>query len=109
MKTPRLFFLLAPFAFALTAVAADAVANWKEHCSKCHGDDGKGQTKMGRKLSIADISDPAVQSKFTDADAMKAMKEGIKDKNGKVQMKPTEGISEEEMKALVAHLRTLKR
>lgn len=94
---------------ALAAFGADAAANWKEHCSKCHGDTGKGDTKMGKKLSIADLTDPAVQAKFTDADAMKAMKEGIKDKSDKVAMKPIENVSEADMKALVAYVRTLKK
>ena len=91
------------------AAGADNVANWKEHCAKCHGDDGKGDTKMGKKLSIADLSDAAVQAKFTDADALKAMKEGIKDKAGKVAMKPVEGLSADEMQALVGYVRGLKK
>lgn len=109
MKLTRLLLAL-PFAAAAgIAGGADALANWKEHCAKCHGDDGKGDTKMGRKLSIADLSDAKVQAKFTDADALKAMKEGIKDKAGKVAMKPAEGVSEDEMQALVTHVRGLKK
>lgn len=96
-------------AFAVSALAADAAANWKEHCAKCHGEAGKGETKMGKKLSIRDLTDASVQSKFTDEQALKAMKEGIKDKDGKVTMKPIEGVSEAEMKALVAHVRSLKK
>jgi cytochrome c553 len=98
----------APLA-VLTVYAADVKANWGEHCAKCHGDDGKGQTKMGRKLSISDMSDPKVQAKFTDEEAMKAMKEGVKDSAGKVTMKPIEGVSEPEMKELIAYLRALKK
>lgn len=94
---------------ALASFGADAAANWGEHCAKCHGDDGKGQTKMGKKLAVADLTDAKVQSKFTDADALKAMKEGIKDKDGKVAMKPIEGVSEADMTALVGYVRTLKK
>lgn len=94
---------------SLAAWGADAAANWKEHCTKCHGDDGKGNTKMGRKLDIRDLSKADVQAKFTDADAMKAMKEGIKDKDGKVAMKPAEGLSDDDMKALVGYVRGLKK
>lgn len=94
---------------SLAAWGADAAANWKEHCAKCHGDTGKGDTKMGRKLDIRDISKADVQAKFTDEDAMKAMKEGLKDKDGKVSMKPAEGLSEADMKALVAYVRGLKK
>lgn len=99
----------APLAVVLTTYAADAAANWGQHCSKCHGDDGKGQTKMGKKLAIRDLTKADVQSKFTDEDAFKAMKAGVKDEKGKQTMKPIEELSEAEMKALVAHVRALKK
>ena len=79
----------------------------REQCVQCHGADGKGDTKMGKKLGIADLADPRVQAKFTDEAALRAMKEGIKDKDGKLAMKPAEGVSEAEMKALVPYLRAL--
>lgn len=109
MKTSRGFLLLAPLALAAAAYAADVATNWTEHCAKCHGADGKGQTKMGRKLSIGDLSDPAVQAKFTDQQAFDAIKSGVTDEKGKTRMKPAEGLSDEEMQALVAHVRTLKK
>lgn len=99
----------APLAVVLTSYAADAAANWGEHCSKCHGEDGKGQTKMGKKLGIRDLSKADVQAKFTDAEALKAMKEGVKDEKGKQTMKPAEGLSDADMQALVAHVRALKK
>lgn len=112
MKKPLLTAIIlgsAPFAVLVTAFAADVGTNWKEHCAKCHGDTGKGDTKMGRKLSISDLTDPKVQAKFTDEESLKAMKEGVKDKDGKVAMKPIEGVSEAEMKDLVAYVRGLKK
>ena len=48
--------LLAFASAALTTYGADAAANWTESCAKCHGADGKGDTKMGKKLSIADLT-----------------------------------------------------
>ena len=108
MKMPLRLLALALAGVALTAFSADVASNWKEHCAKCHGDSGKGDTKMGKKLSIADLTDPAVQAKFTDAEALKAMKEGIKNEAGTVRMKPVEGLSEEEMKAMVQYVRSLK-
>jgi cytochrome c553 len=109
MKLPRYCLVLVLAGIASSLSAADALTNWKEHCAKCHGDDGKGDTKMGKKLSIRDVSDGAVQAKFTDEDAIKAMKEGIKDKAGKVAMKPVEGLSADEMQALVKYVRGLKK
>src|ERR1035441_9171610 len=35
----------------LSAGAADAKANYEKSCAKCHGADGKGETKMGKKRS----------------------------------------------------------
>lgn len=109
MKTHTVLIMLGLAGVSLAAWGADAAANWKEHCTKCHGDDGKGNTKMGRKLDIRDLSKADVQAKFTDADALKAMKEGLKDKDGKVSMKPAEGLSEDDMKALVGYVRGLKK
>ena len=87
---------------------ADAGATWSANCAACHGKDGKGGTMMGRKLSIKDLTDPAVQSSFTDADATKAIKEGVTD-NGIQKMKAFGGkLSDDDIKALVAYIRSLK-
>jgi cytochrome c553 len=111
MKIHRPVFAALVAGAFLSAVgfAADAASTWSDRCAKCHGPDGKGDTKMGKKLSIADLTDPAVQAKFTDEDAVKAMKEGIKDKSGKTTMKPIEGLSDEDAKALVPFVRGLKK
>jgi hypothetical protein len=50
-----------------------------------------------------------MQARFTDDDALKAMKEGVKDKSDKQVMKPIENVSEADMKALVGYVRTLKK
>ena len=97
------------FGAVVVASAADAKENWDKQCAKCHGKEGKGDTKMGRKLSISDLTDAKVQEKFTDDQAFKAMKEGVKDKDGKQTMKPTEGLSDADLKALVGYVRGLKK
>lgn len=97
------------FGAALTASGADAKENWEKHCAKCHGADGKGQTKMGQKLGIKDYTDAKVQEGFTDEQAFKAIKEGLKDKEGKTLMKPAEGLSDDEIKALVKYVRAFKK
>ena len=90
------------------ASAADAKDVWKDKCAKCHGEDGKGQTKMGQKLGIKDYTDAKVQAELKDDAAFKALKEGLKDAEGKTLMKAVEGLSDEEIKALVAYIRTFK-
>ena len=95
---------------ALAAGPANETAKlWADHCIKCHGDDGRGETKMGRKLQVKDYTKADVQKEFSDADAFKAIKEGRKDKNGKALMKAAEGLSDEDMQALVRHVRALKK
>lgn len=94
---------------ALSANAADAKANYESNCAKCHGADGKGQTKMGQKLGVKDYTDAKVQADLKDDAAIKAIKEGLKDKDGKTLMKPAEGMSDDDIKALVAYMRTFKK
>lgn len=96
-------------AFATGSFAADAASNWDNHCSSCHGADGKGETKMGKKLKIKDLTDAAYQASFTDEDIFNAMKIGVKSESGKTTMKAVEDISDEEMTALVAYTRSLKK
>jgi cytochrome c553 len=93
----------------ISASAADAKDNWEKVCGKCHGPDGKGDTKMGQKLGIKDLTDAKLQTELKDDQAFKAIKEGIKDSEGKIKMKPAEGVSDDEIKALVAYVRTLKK
>lgn len=94
---------------ALTARAAEAKETYDKACAKCHGADGKGQTKMGQKLGAKDYSDAKVQDALKDEKAFKAIKEGLKDKEDKVLMKPAEGLSDDEIKALVKHMRAFKK
>jgi cytochrome c553 len=93
----------------LSAPAADVKENWEKTCVKCHGPDGKGDTKMGQKLSIKDLTDAKLQAELKDDQAFKSIKEGIKDSEGKIKMKPAEGLSDDDIKALVAHVRSLKK
>ena len=88
--------------------AADARSNWDNNCVQCHGKDGHADTKMGKLLGAKDLTDPKVQAAFTDARATQSIKEGVKE-NGKTTMKAFGGkLTDEEIKALVAFVRTLK-
>jgi cytochrome c553 len=96
-------------AAGLSASAADVKENYKTHCAKCHGDDGKGQTKMGKKAGCKDYSDAKVLAALKDDAAFKAVKEGQKE-GDKEQMKPFgDKLSDDEIKALIAHIRTFKK
>jgi cytochrome c6 len=100
--------ILALAASAAVLRADDAAATWDKTCKKCHGADGTGQTPQGKKLEIKDMTDAKFQASFTDAEATKAIKEGIKD-GDKTKMKPVEGLTDDDIKALVAKVRAFKK
>lgn len=88
---------------------ADAKANWAANCVQCHGQSGNADTKMGKILNAKDLTDSKVQAGFTDAQAAEAIKNGVK-QNGKTTMKAFGGkLSDDDIKALVAYVRTLKK
>jgi cytochrome c553 len=109
MKTRLLALALLTLLPALSLQAADAKSIWQEQCAKCHGVDGRGQTKQGKKLKIPDLSTKQVQGLFTDEQGFKIIKEGVKDDNEKVAMKAAEGVTDDEIRALVQYVRTLKK
>lgn len=92
-----------------TGWAEDAKAIWTKTCAACHGKDGKGNTRMGKKVDVKDYTDPKVQAEMTDEKAIKSIKEGIKDDKGKERMKGYgDKLSEEEIKSLVAYMKAFK-
>jgi cytochrome c553 len=95
---------------ALSARAADAKETWEKDCAKCHGADGAGKTKMGEKLGVKDYTDAKVQESLKDAEMTKAIKEGVKEKDSdKIKMKAFSDLSDDEIKALVAQVRSFKK
>ena len=88
--------------------AAPASENWENLCTKCHDADGKGLTKIGKKLSLKDYTDAKVQADLKDEDMAKAITAGIKDKSGKERMKAFTDLSPAEVKDLVAYIRKFK-
>ena len=94
---------------AMSSRAADAKANWDANCVQCHGKEGKADTKMGKTLNAKDLTDPKVQAEFSDAKAAESIKNGVKE-NGKTTMKAFgDKLSDADIKALVAYVRTLKK
>ncbi len=92
-----------------SAHAADAKENWEKNCVKCHGADGKGETKMGKKLAVRDLTDPKVQSSFTDDKAAAAIKDGVKAEGKQTMPGYADKLSDADIKALVTYVRDLKK
>ena len=112
MKKTRTVIVVTIFALAtgVSSFGADLAENWTKHCASCHGKEGKGDTKAGKKADVKDLTDPKYQASFSDEQMFKQIKEGMKDAKGKEKMKPFGGVlSDDEIKALVAHVRTLKK
>jgi cytochrome c6 len=94
---------------AAVTSAAPVAENWENHCTKCHGEDGKGQTKAGKKLSVKDYTDAKVQAEMKDEDMLKSIVDGVFDKGGKEKMKAyKDELSAAESKELVAYIRKFK-
>ncbi|MEY2504375.1 MAG: hypothetical protein QOG27_655 [Verrucomicrobiota bacterium] len=88
-------------ASSISVSAADAAANWSQHCVSCHGKDGNGATTMGKKLGVKDYTK---EQGFSDAEATKAIKSG----SGKMKGFGDK-LSDADVKALVAYVRGLKK
>jgi|GEM_PF-2021436 len=73
-------------------------------CAKCHGNRGRGDTKMGMKLGARNFTDATVQASFTDTQALDVIKNGMK-RAGMTVMRPST-LSESDCESLVAYVRT---
>lgn len=91
-----------------TAFAAPASEIWTAQCAKCHAADGSGKTKIGTKLKLRDYTDAKVQAEMTDEVIFKAIKEGITE-GGKEKMKAYSDLSDDDIKALTAYIRAMKK
>jgi cytochrome c553 len=95
-------------AAVVSVSAADVKENWEKSCAKCHGPDGKGDTKLGKRAEVKDFTDAKYQASMKDENMFKAIKDGVKD-GEKIRMKAAEGLSDEEMKALAIYVRGFKK
>ncbi len=109
MKKIILLAMMFGLVATLTTKGAEAKENWTTLCAKCHGADGKSDTKIGAKLGAKDFTDAKVQDSFKDEEAIKTIKEGKKDKDDKTLMKAFDQLSDDEVKALVAYVRSFKK
>ncbi len=108
MKKTSLLLLSAALVVAVPAFAAPASENWENSCASCHGEDGKGQTKQGKKLKSKDYTDKAALANMSDAQLAEAISKGVKDEKGKERMKGfADEYSAEEIADLVKFIRAM--
>lgn len=107
MKT-QLTILSAALLLASPAAFGDGAALYNKSCASCHGKDGTGATKMGKKAGAKDYT-TAEGQKWSDEEGVKAIMDGVK-ADGKTKMKAYTGkVTEAEAKELVAYIRKFKK
>ncbi len=89
----------------------DAEDIWRANCASCHGRDGKGETRVGRRAGVKSFVDNDYQKSFSNELAFHYTKTGLT-RDGKELMKPfgkglaeDEGLTDPQIKALVEYLR----
>jgi cytochrome c6 len=80
---------------SLSAQAQDASGSYKAKCAMCHGADGT-------KIAAHDLQGPTAQG-MSDADLSTIIT------NGKGKMPASKSLKPEDVKGLVAYIRTLKK
>jgi mono/diheme cytochrome c family protein len=95
--------LAAVVSLASAACSAQSAgeATYKAKCQMCHGATGSPSPGMAKMMGIKPISDPDIQ-KLTDDQMIAAVK------NGKGKMKPVAGLTDAQIKEVVAFYRGLK-
>ncbi len=89
------------FGVPVSVRAQDASALFKSKCAGCHGADGTGSA-MGKKWGAHDFTSADVQ-KMSDAELADIIT------NGRNKMPKYGSLKPEEIKGLVAYIRTLKK
>jgi len=95
--------LVAFVAFPAPAPAADAAKTFATSCAPCHGKQGEPNAVFA-KQGVRSFKDAAWQKAATDAQIEKSIREG---KQGTMMASFDKALSDEEIKALVAHIRQL--
>jgi mono/diheme cytochrome c family protein len=97
------------FAGAVCLTAAPATEIWENTCASCHGIDGTGQTKQGKKLKLKDYTDPAALAGQSDEQLAKIIADGVT-VDGKQRKKGyKDELTPAEITALVKFIRSLSR
>jgi cbb3-type cytochrome c oxidase subunit III len=94
--------LVSSLAFQAAPPEADGAAIFKKNCTMCHGTDGKGFPA----LKTPNFTDPKWQSSLKDKEMGQVIKNG---KKGTAMMAFGDKLKDEEISAVVAYIRSLKK
>jgi len=94
--------VVSSLAFRAAVPAADGAAIFKNNCTMCHGADGKGYSA----LKTPDFTDPKWQSSMKDKQLREIIKNG---KKGTAMAAFGDKLNEEEITAVIAYIRSLKK
>jgi cbb3-type cytochrome c oxidase subunit III len=94
--------LVSSLAFHAAVPAADGAAIFKKNCMMCHGADGKGFPA----LKTPNFTDPKWQSSIKDKEMREVIKNG---KKGTAMAAFGGQLKEEEISAVIAYIRSLKK
>jgi cbb3-type cytochrome c oxidase subunit III len=86
-------------------MAADGAAVWQKECKKCHGEDGKGKTKMGEKHKIPDLTAAEWQGGHDKAKVVSIVTDGKADTKMKAFK---DQLSAEDIEAVATYVKALK-
>jgi cytochrome c6 len=93
--------IIALFACSILQADDKSSATFRQKCAACHGADGKAQTPAAKSLGVRSFASPEV-AKMADPELSAAIE------NGKGKMPSYgKGMKPEEIKAMVAYVRSL--
>jgi mono/diheme cytochrome c family protein len=95
-----------PGSDAVAASKTRATKLYNTHCSGCHGKDGKATTPIAKQLGVRDLT----QSKTTDAEIAKQIREGKQGPGNKTLMPAfKDRLSEAEQQLLVDRVKEFRK
>ena len=86
------------------SLAADAGADFNSKCAKCHGKDGRAKSMRGKLMHARDLTNAEWQNDVSDERIFNSISNG---KSKMPSFKKT--LSEEQIEALVAYVRRLRK
>lgn len=87
------------------SITGDAATTYARQCSSCHGQDGRGRTRKGRRTHARDLTDGSWQDDVSDERLFNSINNG----RGKKMPAFKKTLPESEIDGLVAYVRRLRR